>query len=740
MTHHVSRRFSLSRTRYLCGLLVAVAVAAPAVQASDLVAIVADGKAEATVVVPPNDTAAAQSAALLVRYVEQSTGIKLPVTENAPSTDASGSQLHIGPTDYAVSLSLSPEGLDADGFVIAFPRPDRIVMAGGSPKGVEFGVYDFIERYIGVRWLMPGELGEHVPKQSEILVPRIEVRSEPRFISRTLSSYYTDRGTDPWTWLQRMRMHWRVQHHHNVYNLFPASRYFESHPQFYPVIDGERIKPPDGNQAWQPEFDAEGIVETAIDRINAYFDENPAAQSYSLGTNDHHNFGRPGKGTNSVGMPHQSDYYFTFVNAVVAGVLEKHPDKWFGCLAYGPTTDPPREVGVHPRMMPHICYDRMTWYDPHWREVDQQRTIEWQQYAPTLGWYDYVYGDDQYRIPRIYPHLMAETLRFAADHGVKAYYAEAYITPAWTEGPKFYLLMKLLWDPTLDVSEMLDEWYTLAVGEAAAPYLAQYYEVWETIWKERIPKTDWFQQGAKEIYLRFDKHEYLDVMTDDDFKQSAELLNQVVSLAGTPEQQARARFIRTGFAAVRKDVQDYLRLKRMKLTPAMRQTVILDEHFTPGGAVGSEGLPAGWSTWQWETSRAKFSWISDFGRADAGSLRVDAAGAEGHVALNRYVSNCAPETIYRVHGYVRFEGLNETARPALVVSWRDSKGEWMSRTTTSSYILNDTSEGVWHPMELFVRAPRSDAPVTMVLALMVQDVTRGTIHFDDVQLVKIKST
>src|SRR5690606_11538803 len=115
---------------------------------------------------------------------------------------------------------------------------------------------------------------------------REDVRSEPAFISRTLSSYYTDPGTAPGEWLRRMRQHWRVQFHHNLLNLFPADKYFDSHPQFYPIVNGERLRPPPGSHSRQPVFDPEGIVDAAVERISAYFDENPHAQSYSLGTND----------------------------------------------------------------------------------------------------------------------------------------------------------------------------------------------------------------------------------------------------------------------------------------------------------------------------------------------------------------------------------------------------------------------------------------------------------------------
>ena len=47
--------------------------------------------------------------------------------------------------------------------------PSQVIIAGPTPYGTEFGVYEFLERYVGVRWLMPGPDGEDVPARVQEL-------------------------------------------------------------------------------------------------------------------------------------------------------------------------------------------------------------------------------------------------------------------------------------------------------------------------------------------------------------------------------------------------------------------------------------------------------------------------------------------------------------------------------------------------------------------------------------------
>ena len=495
----------------------------------------------------------------LAKYIEKSTGVLLPITKAGSNNQLI--HIHVGPSTYVNGLNLDLANLDADGFVISFPDAGNIVIIGPSDWGTEFGVYEFLERYIGVRWLMPGPDGEHVPKKNIVELPLQEVRQEPAFFSRMLSGLPNETQQ---TWARRNRMHSRISFHHNLIRLFPPEEYTKIHPEFFPIINGKRYLPPtNSTHSWQPCFTAPGIVGEAIKNINKYFDEHPEATYYSLGVNDGSGHcecercrARDSGQNNYLGRRDVSDRYFEWANAVVEGVLKKHPNKWFGCLAYSELAEPPSRVGVHPRIVPFMTYDRMKWIDPEIEKQGKELTERWHNTSPALGWYDYIYGTP-YCLPRVYFHTMADYYSYAQGHGVKAMYAEAY--PNWGEGPKLYTALKLMWDPTLDVDALLNDWYTCAVGKKAAADLAAYYALWENFWTERIRASSWFILTKQ--YLPFNSPDCLYFVTKEDLDHSRSLLESALAKTITPIQNARATMLLSAFEYYEASAKAYLTQK-----------------------------------------------------------------------------------------------------------------------------------------------------------------------------------
>ena len=533
--------------KYATFIAIVVLGVTPAVfaQAEGALRLVEDGKPQTSVIVPEGADAQTMAAAeLLVEYIERASGARLPIrSEDQGNGAVHGAAVYVGPCRLLQSLNLGIDKLDADGFVIHADPNGQIVIAGPTPWGTEFGVYEFLERYVGVRWLMPGPDGDDVPEQKTILVPVGEVKGEPAFFSRQMSGF---RGNEQATWTRRMRMHGRVQFHHNLQRLFAAETYAKTHPHFFPLRKGERYLPPDNNtHGWQPCFAAEGIEDEAVKNIIRFFDENPDATSYSLGVVDSSGHCEceacqaldTGE-SNFLGRRDVSDRYYGWCNRVVERVLEKHPGKTFGCLAYSEVAQPPSKVKVHASVVPYMTYDRMKWIVPSLRAEGEQMTRNWHATSPVLGWYDYIYGV-AYCVPRVWFHHMGEYYRFGHANGVRAMYAEAY--PNFGEGPKLYVALKLMWDPEQDVDALLRDWYVRAVGPDAADDLAAYYAHWEDFWTRRIVDSKWFTERGQ--YLAFHSPGYLADVTDEDVTKSRQWMENVVAKAGTDQQRARAKLL-----------------------------------------------------------------------------------------------------------------------------------------------------------------------------------------------------
>ena len=193
-------------------------VLAPIAQGVD---IVRDGVPAAAICVSAEaSTQVREAAGLCAMYIEESSHVRLPVVTEAP---AEGNVLYIGPNPHSPDLA----GLDEDGFAISFPDERSIVIQGPTDWGTEYGVYEFLERYVGIRWLMPGESGTDIPVNESIFVPPAPVREEPAFFSRLFSGLQGEAQAE---WARRNRMRGRVSFHHNLLRLFPPETYTESHP------------------------------------------------------------------------------------------------------------------------------------------------------------------------------------------------------------------------------------------------------------------------------------------------------------------------------------------------------------------------------------------------------------------------------------------------------------------------------------------------------------------------------
>lgn len=530
-------------------------------------ALVRNGRPEGSIVVPKEASEQIHRSALLLQeYVKRSTGAVVPITTEA----GEGVALHLGQTALAKGETLSEEALGRDGFILKRVDAENFLILGANDWGTEFGAYDFLEKFLGVRWLAATDLFTEVPTHETLLLPEGSVIEKPVYLHReffpiniesdskdpqvTKPLWYHGHdeavrsGMPLWyhtndLWGRFNRLRAGIDFHHHMRELLPPSKYVKSHPEFFPVFEGKRVIPPDDRAfQWQPNFSAPGIVEAAANEIIAYFEAHPAKESYSLGVNDSMRFDgspeskarRSGR-VNSIGLEDISDDYFEWTNDVADLVNRKFPDKKFGVLAYLQVLEPPTRVKVGPSIVPFITYENTRWFDPEYRERMQKVTRNWAEVSSQLGWYDYAYGS-HYLIPRFFPHAEKEALVWGAANKVKYYFAE--VIPAWGEGPNLWVLAKLLWNPHQDVDALLDQWYHAAVGEKATASLKAYFEIWEKFWRDEIRSSRWY--SSSNLWQAFDNTDYLNSVPLALLDQCDRLLEETIRLTETPAQKQRA--------------------------------------------------------------------------------------------------------------------------------------------------------------------------------------------------------
>ncbi|HCA48684.1 MAG TPA: hypothetical protein DEP45_15430, partial [Armatimonadetes bacterium] len=174
------------------------------------VTLVEDGQARAAIVIPAEPLPVEQYAAdELAYHVERATGVLLPIATEADLPEAEA-YVFIGATKAAAEAGIDTAALAWEETVLR-TEGNRVIIAGqdedGDPLSTEtsagtlWGVYELLERDLGVVWMWPGELGTHVP-QTDSVVFRPELAAGMTVSFTADGVRVTDERFEPWL-LQR---------------------------------------------------------------------------------------------------------------------------------------------------------------------------------------------------------------------------------------------------------------------------------------------------------------------------------------------------------------------------------------------------------------------------------------------------------------------------------------------------------------------------------------------------------
>ena len=130
------------------------------------------------VVIPGSSPTARYAASFLADTLGRTFGVKVPVVKKSSGRIA----LHVGDKNLASQWGLDVSKLDRDGFYIRSGK-NRILMIGRDDRSITpaanggyferatlFAVQEFLERFAGVRFYFPGEIGTVIPEKKEIVL------------------------------------------------------------------------------------------------------------------------------------------------------------------------------------------------------------------------------------------------------------------------------------------------------------------------------------------------------------------------------------------------------------------------------------------------------------------------------------------------------------------------------------------------------------------------------------------
>ncbi len=419
------------------------------------------------------------------RLAAEATGQKLPIVDEAARADR-----HVfigaGRAMRETNVGFSVEGFGPEDLRIVV-RDANIAIAGGRPRGTLYGVYTFLEDYFGVRFLTAEHT--HVPPVGRWRV----VAPVDRFYRPPLEmrySYYGEVNRNA-SFATRMKINTvgddpklggRSRQrliNHSFHSQIPSSKYGKEHPEYYCLRDGKRLAEVDNDgRDNEPCLTNPDVLRIVTESVLRWIEANPQAANVSVSQNDNAANCQCAECKaldEREGTPMGS--LLTFVNAVAEAVAEKHPEVKVGTLSYWYTRKPPKTIRPRPNVQIQLCSIECCLLhaidDPNCpKNVTFCRDMaEWGKICDEIFIWNYNTNFHNYLLPCPNLRVIGPNVRYFVANGAKGAFMQAAgnANAAELSELRNYIISRLLWDPSRDGEQLMDEFLALHYGPAAAP-------------------------------------------------------------------------------------------------------------------------------------------------------------------------------------------------------------------------------------------------------------------------------
>jgi len=450
----------------------------------------------------------------------------------------------VGTNAWSQAAGVRPERLRRDGYVVR-AESNRVYVAGCDDPAVDmrnllaarkhwafftgeratvFAVYDFLDRFAGVRFYFPGEIGTIVPTRCEIRVPAGETTREPASVVR---EFHQD--VQPLAYLRLGGQSKYTPCAHGLVGLNLQARFGQSHPEWFALmrdLDGVNRRMTQFKTPWFEKWQSPCFCLSNTDLWNQIHDD---AVAYLSGVSAKDR-GIPNYWANDKGWAWgHGCWYNEFVDVMpedgmrpclcphcqaayakdAAGALDKDyatelvwgktaelgrrliAEGVKGCLtqmAYSPYRSLPScDLPTNVLVMVSVN-GPWTEGDPERRDAEDAIVRRWTEKAPGRVWlwtYPAKFALLNWPgVPQMTPRTFAAYLKRHLPH-LRGMKFEAHTDKPIYNYLNDYVASKLFWDSNADVDALLSEHDELMFG-AAADAMRGFYDLLERKWVAEI--------------------------------------------------------------------------------------------------------------------------------------------------------------------------------------------------------------------------------------------------------------
>ncbi|MGI8634876.1 MAG: DUF4838 domain-containing protein [Segetibacter sp.] len=454
--------------------------------------IVSKGTSKSKIIIPTKATVVEIQAAMVLQdYLKRISGANLPIDDDKGKRQ--DEEILIGNVNRPELKEVPKEKLDRDGFFIK-NNGKSLVITGGTDKGILYGVYTFLEKYLGCRKYSSAVT--YVPKKNTIILGAIDDMELPAFSYR--ENFYRD-ATDP-----EYQLWHKLDSHvgpnksewgywvHTFGTLLNPQEYGATRPEYFSFYEGKRhagTVPSWDGASVQPEaqlcLSNPNVLEIVCKNLQAAINKNPEAIYWSVSQNDNVNYCRCSdcaaldkkyaafSPEEKMYSTHSSKYPALGMGSIlifVNKVAERFPDKIISTLAYQYSRVPPKDIVPGRNVNIMLCNI----------ESARNTTIEkgdtsfssdlkgWGKLTNNIIVWDYVIRFSNLFAPFPNLRILQPNLKFMHDNRVSAVFEQGNREIGGEFAAlRAYLIDKLLWNPEINVNEVTNDFLTGYYGKAS---------------------------------------------------------------------------------------------------------------------------------------------------------------------------------------------------------------------------------------------------------------------------------
>jgi hypothetical protein len=399
-----------------------------------------------------NDTTA-NIVADLVKYIEDATGIKLSaLPDGSPEAEAANHRIVVGKTRFDTDKVRSAQSkLTNNGYALLFDCGD-LFLTGDTVTGAMYGVYSFLEDYIG--WRFYSSKYETVKPAARIDVPaNLNVSFSPKLLNR--DTYWYDTFDNHFA--AKLKLNGGVSRSMAGYG--EAIRYAGPFVHSLPSLAGTGHEP-----NVQPCLTDPEVYERVLENVLTYLRNTPDAKIISVSQNDSFADGLGCQCENCRRLDEQEGTpmgsLLTFVNRIAADIKDEFPDVMVDTLAYRYTRKAPKNLKPADNVIIRLCSIECCFSHPLDSNCERNKEFAadieaWSKICNNLFIWDYTTDFSFYVNPFPNLHVLYDDVRFFVEHNAIGLFEQgAYQSYSGEFGElRAYLLAKLLWDPDMTRKE-----------------------------------------------------------------------------------------------------------------------------------------------------------------------------------------------------------------------------------------------------------------------------------------------